>query len=130
MSKVIRENVELKKVVTLYIVAKKRPADGTWNFKIDTTINNHPNIKSVVEQAMCDWNANTKIDWRIDTVSNKNTKNPADTMNLIYFADSTEFTGKNKDLIAYTTFEGRWDKCGFNPGNKSVLRCTPIFDRI
>ncbi|MFK7946656.1 MAG: T9SS type A sorting domain-containing protein [Saprospiraceae bacterium] len=80
--------------------------DGTWTFSIDTTINNNPNIKATVEQALCDWNILTNIEWTIDTISNKNSFANFDSTNLIYFASANQFTGSSVGATAYTRVTG------------------------
>ncbi len=91
--------------------------DGTLGFQVDNTINNNPNAISIVERALCDWNNITNIKWKIDTVSNKNTSADFDSVNLIYFADVSEFIGSSAEATAYTKISGsRIENCQ-SPGN-------------
>lgn len=75
------------------------------------TIQNTQPIIDIIELALKKWQCETGVKWKLSGQSNFHTASPNDGTNLIYFADTTEFTGNLSDLSAYNVLNGYALQC-------------------
>jgi len=77
--------------------------NGQLVFTLSNSMNDIMESRVIIEEALCKWNAETKINWELASMPSTNTTAAdGDMVNLIYVGDESEFMGVNADAAAYT----------------------------
>lgn len=82
-------------------------ANGQLVFTMSSNMTPAADIRSIIEQSLCDWNAQAGINWVLAPASGVTPSTAAnlDGVNLIYFGSESEFQGEFADLSARTILE-------------------------
>lgn len=80
--------------------------NGTLSFRLDSTLHFHPQAKSLIDTALCQWTSFTSVDWELGAVSPVNVTADNDSINLIYSAPNNHFFGGSAEATAFTKITG------------------------
>lgn len=80
--------------------------DNNRTFQLDSSLHFHPQAKTLIDTALCQWINASAIKWDIGPVSEKQIPANNDSTNLILFAQNNQFNGSNAEATAFTPITG------------------------
>ena len=91
-----------------------------YEWLVDSTFAREPDALKTTQEAICDWNRATTVNWSYQGVSPLAT--PAiDGINVIYSADSSAFSGALSNAAAYTENKGSRTETCLNLSGRPLL---------